>query len=585
MNSLVIRYSLPILILALSGKAGAVGLGELHGQPVLGQGLQLEVSLLGADKLHLDTACFRLVQPSDGGELPWLKKASLTFRKGNRPVLEIRSLEPLREPVLQLAIQLGCGHEISRDYLLMASPAMLGIPPAEMPRPVYSNATETGKVTRPARVRSAEPRLPAEPAVAPVRRASKKKAEAVLPDRLVLSSEADVGDPSLSLATTIAQAQQSATDAQREIFRLEYRMLMALHDQAVSQLATAEKLRSMEGALGQLQASAAQFAQRVEQGGGASIQLPVSAGQPVQAAPDKSAQPPAKPPSAQAQPSPTVASGERSAWGLYGILLGAALGLAGWLVWRNRRAPDFGEGEGAVAEPEIKVDPPRSNEHEEPGGVDLPFEPAAMGMPMPVDLELDSREGGASIPPGRRLENSTDSVLSINSTTLDEHFEANPVMELADIMLSFGRVKGAAQALQEYIDNNPQEALRPWIRLMDVYRMAGMRAEFEKVAHNLNQNFNVEVQSWEDCKSGENLPSAEAAVVPVAPRPQSLEDLPRLMQTVVELWNAGDVVGYLYQLLRDNRGGQRLGFALPVVEDVLFLIELKETANRMENIQ
>ncbi len=27
-------------------------------------------------------------------------------------------------------------------------------------------------------------------------------------------------------------------------------------------------------------------------------------------------------------------------------------------------------------------------------------------------------------------------------------------MELSDIMLSFGRVKGAAQALQEYIDNN-----------------------------------------------------------------------------------------------------------------------------------
>ena len=51
-------------------------------------------------------------------------------------------------------------------------------------------------------------------------------------------------------------------------------------------------------------------------------------------------------------------------------------------------------------------------------------------------------------------------------------------------------------AMQEYIDNNPQEALQPWIRLMDVYRMAGMRDEFERVASNLNQHFNVEVQNW-----------------------------------------------------------------------------------------
>ena len=68
----------------------------------------------------------------------------------------------------------------------------------------------------------------------------------------------------------------------------------------------------------------------------------------------------------------------------------------------------------------------------------------------------------------------------------------------------------------------------------------------------------------------------------VAPKPQSLEDMPRLMAMVTELWSKGDVVGYLYQLLRDNRGGQRMGFALPVIEDNLFLIELKETANRME---
>jgi hypothetical protein len=165
--------------------------------------------------------------------------------------------------------------------------------------------------------------------------------------------------------------------------------------------------------------------------------------------------------------------------------------------------------------------------------------------------------------------------MSIHATSVDEHFEANPVMELADIMLSFGRVKGAAQALQEYIDNNPQEALQPWIRLMEVYRMAGMRQEFEAVSRNLNQHFNVAVQHWDESQESGD----EAA--PVAPPAAGLEDIPRLINMVVDLWGEGDVVGYLYQLLRDNRGGGRQGFTLPVVDDIMFLIELKETANRM----
>jgi Tfp pilus assembly protein FimV len=54
--------------------------------------------------------------------LPWLRKAAFAVRKAGDQVLEIRSDVPLREPVMQMRIQLGCGHEISRDYILMASP-------------------------------------------------------------------------------------------------------------------------------------------------------------------------------------------------------------------------------------------------------------------------------------------------------------------------------------------------------------------------------------------------------------------------------------------------------------------------------
>ncbi len=188
----------------------------------------------------------------------------------------------------------------------------------------------------------------------------------------------------------------------------------------------------------------------------------------------------------------------------------------GWRRYREGRETAAAY-EPLIVVPEVRVDPKREEEREELGGIDLPVEPAAMGMPMQVDFELESHAAAevqpAPVPAIPQPGGAPDSVLSINATTLNEHFEANPVMELADIMLSFGRVKGAAQALQEFIDHNPEEALQPWIRLMDVYRMAGMRSEFENVARNLNQHFNVEVQSWE-----EGAPeTARSEGVPVVP--------------------------------------------------------------------
>jgi hypothetical protein len=63
---------------------------------------------------------------------------------------------------------------------------------------------------------------------------------------------------------------------------------------------------------------------------------------------------------------------------------------------------------------------------------------------MQVDVELDSgkeEQFKYSEIPAMLPSQGHDSVLSISATSLDEHFEANPVMELADIMLSFGRVK------------------------------------------------------------------------------------------------------------------------------------------------
>lgn len=593
------RASVLLLALLLSSNVSAVGLGEMRAHPILGEPIRLEIALLGAEKQKLDASCFRLVQPSSSDGLPWLRRGAMTVRAGASPVLEIRSEVPLREPILQLTLLLGCGHEVSRDYVLMASPAESQEVATVAASPAPESAPD-GMLPRPLERRPAKVRVPAQvvvdeaPARLTPRKTPRRQAISAVPDRLVLSGADDavVGEPSLRLATELL-GPAAAKETQREILRLEYRMLMALHEQAASQMATAEKLRNMEGTLVELQARAAEFAQRVENGNGAqTLPLQGTASQDTvqrDSLPDSPGRRQQKIIAAPVEP-----EGE-APWGLYGLALGLLLGLGGWLGWRKyQQIREAGHDEEFDAErpliiPDVRVDPVRNEEYEAAGGVDLHFEPVATGGAVHLDLDLDVAGSGepvastnvppAELPPAR----GPDSVLSISATTLDEHFEANPVMELADIMLSFGRVKGAAQALQEFIDHNPEEALQPWIRLMDVYRMAGMRSEFETVARNLNQHFNVEVQSW-DASNLQASPGEgdSARAIAEVSRPQSLEDMPRLMATVLDLWARGDVVGYLYQLLRDNRGGQRLGFALPVVEDILFLIELKETANRME---
>lgn len=579
LNPLGFRVSLPLFLIVLSGGASAVGLGELRGQPNLGERLRLEIDLIGAEKQVLDAACFRLEHPAASDDLPWLKQAALIVRKGTPQVLEIRSESPLREPVLQVGVRLGCGHEVSRQYLLLASPGKTEQPSTAQSAPqVYPVAPPSAVIVS----REARPRRPSVdqhdvPQRLVPRRAERRERSSGTGDRLLLSGGSEPAEPSLRLATELLSWRgRGAKEAQREILRLEFRMLMALNEQANTQMATAEKLRNMEETLGELQRRAEDFATRVES-------QPMPTAPPAQTAP--AVPPPTVVPSA---PKPPAEGGAGdfpvSEWSLYGLLLGLVLGLAGWLGWRSYSERQH-EREGRVlpvAVPEMTVDPQRETESDTQS-IDFHVEPTTSSLPTAVDVVLDGGDLDFAPVANQREavpqpQSQPDSLVSTEATTVGEHFEANPVMELADIMLSFGRVKGAAQALQEYIDNNPQEALQPWIRLMEVYRLAGMRDEFESVARNLNQHFNVEVQSWEASASSGEAVSPDGR--PSAASPVTLEDMPRIMEIVCRLWQTGDVVGYLYQLLRDNRGGKRAGFALSVVEEILFLIELKETSNR-----
>lgn len=143
---------------------------------------------------------------------------------------------------------------------------------------------------------------------------------------------------------------------------------------------------------------------------------------------------------------------------------------------------------------------------------------------------------------------------------LEEHKSA---VELADIMMSFGRLHGAAETLAEFIRGNPDQAVTPWLKLLEVYRAAGLRLEFDAVARELNRTFNVNTVNWN------NYDALRATS-------QSIEQLPHIVEILQRTWRTPECQDYLQHLLRDNRNGTRNGFAFTVIDEILLLSAILE---------
>lgn len=137
---------------------------------------------------------------------------------------------------------------------------------------------------------------------------------------------------------------------------------------------------------------------------------------------------------------------------------------------------------------------------------------------------------------------------------------SEPTLELAEIMLSMGLEQSAAQALVEYSEANPRQAVYHWLKLLDIYRGSGHRKDFKETAEKLRQHFNIQADDWTRARGGD------------AP---SLEGFGRIIGHIQALWGrAAECEAYLRHLIEDNREGTRAGFPQPVAEEILLLIEI-----------
>lgn len=150
--------------------------------------------------------------------------------------------------------------------------------------------------------------------------------------------------------------------------------------------------------------------------------------------------------------------------------------------------------------------------------------------------------------------------------------EMEHALDLAEVMLSYGRTTAAMQTLKDYLHAYPEASVRPWLKLLDLHRQTGMREDFERAAETVHGHFNIRVPHWDEGVSEMPLRSffddEEHAEI------LGLEQLPHILAKVQATWPDESCLEYLRHLLVDNRGGGRQGFPVSVVSEILLLEDI-----------
>ncbi len=578
----------------VSGGASAVGFGDIVLLSRIGEPLRAEVPILAGAGEAIEAACFSLASIRNS-DLPVISSARFRLhRSGATAKLTITGIQPIAEPIFVIGLRANCGVDLQRDYVLMPSPPLMLAESAASAAPDVALAPAPVKKTRNFREWTARPgdtlesiaeaqsggnlaeqqrllaalkranpdiveyevlaegrtvripnlvRRPAErPVSSPTPIASQRSSDeppapprprkprpaAPSPvaastggaDRIVLGAAPEDIRPEPK-----AVSPRSASDVEERMLKLE--TTLSSLNQEVDKLNTALALATEALAVQQKLMTAQ------------SLQNPPTAATAVQAA---------------VPTSPAAAPTSRNNW--LELLLSALVGggIAAGMAHLFSRRPARSEADelprATFATP--RQAPPRAGTINtvQAAAAALASAPAAAppAPPTSVDIPLDLAPAG----------------LKPDQPAVDVSFnDGNSALELAEIMLSFGRIRGAAETLAMHIEENAPDNIQPWTMLLDLYRRADMRSEFEALATQMRTRFNVRIPTWDD------------STTPVSGL-KSLEDYAHIVWRITNCWGEQECMDYLYELVHDNRAGNRSGFPLEVIEEIALLMRTLE---------
>lgn len=619
--------------------AGATGLGEMRVTSQLGDRFHAEIPLLNPSSSVVSSCFNLTTRSTEAiSDVPWLQGAQIAL-KSSPPRLVISTRRQVSDPIVQLAIYTGCGTYLTRHFTAMLSPPeslkslpvvapmrtdanlttpkttpgkhvsgsqratrnegvrtkQAGETAADMARRLYPDdpraqevfvqrmdafkpewlVAEAREETRPV---AAEPHDPVPP-VRPVATArpkpkpvviSRKKTETKTDstDRLVLMPadeprvepgiEATRPEKLVSPGSS-GEIGSRLVDLEQQIVTMRSQLSALRAEYPAPPPAIQTVFIEMESRLLAVELSVARV-KLSTLATDASVNAPAAETQVNSASNEKANIAPTPPPTPAAAPlqaagKPLTDVAEPSSLGTGLLMLGMfGLGLGAFLFRRARRASAVPTPASAVISPANEV------------AYSVREIPAQQTIP-PATREVDEMAEAQKV---------LDAMLPTRATedTRKEDLDFSPI-ELANIMLSFGRAQGAVEVLQDFVRENPNESLQPGLRLLEIYKQTDMRREFEQMAGQLAHRFNVERVHWNQ----DFLPAIEAIPSGVDARrtPGNLSVMPmHIKARIAANWGTSDCLAYLQSLLSDTRGGARKGFSVLVTQEILGVIKALE---------
>ena len=540
----------------LPNPAGASSLGEISTISPLGDPFRAEIPLLNPSP-SITAACFRLTRDSPDAidDIPWLTNAQITVMS-SPPRLVISTRRQVVDPVIQLAIYSSCEASLTRHYTALLSPpaerntdlpvtehlsgdtaqqvartrpelnvretkqvkrntpgrsAQAGETSGDMARRLYPRnrvaqqrfirqmvalnpqwlSSESGDETLPEGVELRYP-TPSVPQDTPARQAtqakkpakSKPETPAGVRDRLVLMPFDPLPEPSAALATP-GEINKLSSDIELQINTMRAELNRLRAEYSAPSPAIQMVLLEMESRLLAVELNAARITLNNLQAERPAIAAAPAPEVPVNAAnSEKLAVQPPQP----APPAPLVVASVpwtakllTANMGLLVVLGLLAVGLSAILYRRT------GRGRKALLSTTSTQFSPAPDTVQPINPIPAKVtEPAAPPAPAEVLVEAEVLA-------------EVESPMAVS--VVENPMEIEHAIELADIFLTYKRTQDALDVLLTCIQENPKESLRPSLRLLEIYKQANMRQEFEHLAEQLVQSVKVKRVQWDDTPS------------------------------------------------------------------------------------
>ena len=570
-----IRLSALSVALLSASQGWAIGFGDIILHSRIGEPLRAEVPITADASERLEATCFTLA-PMNGSDLPVISNAKTRLvREGDNYRLHLTGSKPISEPIFLVGLRAGCGIDLQRDFVLMpAEPLVLaaqpsagnGAPAAAVPTRSQRGGVQEMRASEGdtlesiaetlvpdnlarqrrmlAALKRANPQLSGRPALPDgtlVAIPDVKQRVSAERDNLPTQQERSASPPPPPPPPKVSKpaAAPKPTGGDRVLLgappedikpgekavppkasKEEFDARMARMEETIKLLNT--QIEALDKALA-LTAETLALRQKLQAAEAATGTLPAPVAKPLE------------PP-----PPPT----NDSNW--LEILLSALAGglvAGGFAHLLSRRREQRMAPSQPLAMPR---EPVVKREFAE-------VKPAAAGsassstIPEPVDIapEVFSR--------------APEDIKQINV----EFNHDESAIALAEIMLSFGRPQGATETLARHIDETASDNPRPWLMLLDLYQRSGLKDDYMRLLPAMRSKFNVQPPSWEELR------------VPVSGL-KSLEDYQHIIARITATWGSQEGMDYLYELVHDNRDGQRSGFPLEVVEEIVLLLLVLE---------